>query len=87
MPVFIDMLDPEGSEIYLKPAEGYVAAGAPVNFYTLLEAARRRGETAIGYRILSEQDDENRSFGVHINPRKADEITFQSGDKVIVFAE
>jgi voltage-gated potassium channel Kch len=87
MPVFIDMLDPEGSEIYLKPAEGYVAAGAPVNFYTLLEAARRRGETAIGYRIVSEQDDETRSFGVHINPRKGNEITFQPGDKVIVFAE
>jgi hypothetical protein len=87
MPVFIDMLDPQGSEIYLKPIENYVAQGASVNLYTVVEAARRRGETAIGYRIISEQDDETRSFGVHINPRKGDEITFQPGDKVIVFAE
>ena len=87
MPVFVDMLDPEGSEIYLKPVEGYVATGTAVSFYTVLEAARRRGETAIGYRIVSEQDDAANSFGVHINPRKSSQITFQPGDKVIVFAE
>lgn len=87
MPVFTDMLDPEGSEIYLKPVENYVTPGAPVNFYTVLEAARRRGETGIGYRIVSEQDEASRSFGVHINPPKADEITFQAGDKIIIFAE
>ena len=36
--VFNDMFDPEGSEIYLKPAADYVETGQPVNFYTVLES-------------------------------------------------
>ena len=39
--VFTDLFDPEGSEIYLKPVGDYVVTGEPVNFYTVLEAARR----------------------------------------------
>jgi hypothetical protein len=42
-PVFADIFDPEGSEIYVKPAANYVASGEPVNFYTVVEAARRSG--------------------------------------------
>ncbi|MEK9164429.1 MAG: potassium transporter TrkA, partial [Chloroflexota bacterium] len=44
--VFADIFDPEGSEIYIKPAEDYVTLGQPVNFYTVVEAARRRDEIA-----------------------------------------
>ena len=39
--VFQDLFDPEGSEIYLKLASNYVTIGKPVNFYTVVEAARR----------------------------------------------
>jgi hypothetical protein len=46
--VFTDIFDPEGAEIYLKPVGDYVATGEPVNFYTVTEAARRRGETRFG---------------------------------------
>ena len=42
--VFTDVFDPEGAEIYLKPIGDYVSLGEPVNFYTVAEAARRRGE-------------------------------------------
>ena len=49
--VFDDIFDAEGSEIYLRPIDGYVALERPLTFYTLVEAARRRGEIAIGYRI------------------------------------
>lgn len=87
MPVFEDILDEEGSEIYLKPVEQYVILDEPMNFYTVVEAARRRGETAIGYRSLSQWHDESLGFGVHLNPNKLKEITFSAGDKVIVFAE
>ena len=87
MPVFSDLFDPGGSEIYLKPAEQYVAFDEVINFYTVIEAARRRGETAFGYKIYSEHDDPARSFGVHINPKKMDLITFKAGDKIIVMAE
>ena len=85
--VFTDLFDPEGSEIYLKPVADYVETGQPVNFYTVVEAARRRGEVAIGYRIVSEQRNAQKSYGVRTNPKKSDEVTFALEDKVIVLAE
>ena len=85
--VFTDIFDPEGAEIYLKPAGDYVATGQPVNFYTVVEAAKRRGETAIGYRIASEVNDAGKSYGVHTNPKKSENVTFTVQDKIIVIAE
>jgi ion channel POLLUX/CASTOR len=87
MPVFTDLFDPEGSEIYLKPAEQYINLGEPVNFYTVIEAASRIGETTFGYRIIAEHDDIEKFYGVHTNPKKAEQITFKVGDKIIVLAE
>ena len=85
--VFTDIFDPDGSEIYLKPISDYVALGEPVNFYTVVEAAKRRGETAIGYRLESEAGDASKSYGVHTNPKKSGQVVFTSEDKVIVIAE
>lgn len=86
-PVFTDLFDPEGVEIYLKPVSDYVEAGKPVTFYTVVEAARRRGHVAFGYRLAHEAVDAEKSYGVHTNPRKSDIITFAREDKVIVVAE
>lgn len=85
--VFMSIFDPSGSEIYLKPIGDYVETGTPVNFYTVVEAARRRGETAIGYRIASDSKNSNKAYGVSTNPRKSLEVTFTPGDKLIVIAE
>jgi len=85
--VFTDIFDPEGSEIYLKPVGDYVATAQPVNFYTVIEAARRRNQTAIGYRIMSESGRADRAYGVYTNPRKSEKISFSPQDKVIVVAE
>jgi len=85
--VFTDMFHPEGSEIYLKPVSDYVTLGEPVNFYTVVEAAKRRGETAIGYRLETEAGAADKSYGVHTNPKKSDQVVFTSADKVIVIAE
>jgi hypothetical protein len=85
--VFSDIFDPEGSEIYLKPAGDYIETGKPVNFYTVTEAARRRNETAIGYRITDQLNDADRSYGVYTNPKKSEQVTFAAEDKVIVIAE
>ena len=85
--VFNDIFDPEGSEIYLKHVSDYVEVGQPVNFYTVTEAARRRNETAVGYRIMSESGSTEKSYGVHINPKKSEMLTFAAEDKVIVIAE
>src|SRR5215210_7162379 len=85
--VFADLIDPEGSELYLKPADEYVEPGAPTNFYTVVEAARRRGEVAVGYRVKAVAEDLRTSSGVHLNPVKSRRITFAEGDSVIVLAE
>jgi voltage-gated potassium channel Kch len=85
--IFMDLFDPEGTEIYLKPIGDYVATGQPVIFYTVVEAARRRGETAIGYRIVSEANVSQSDYGVHTNPKKSKAVTFNPDDKVIVIAE
>jgi len=85
--VFTDIFDPEGAEIYLKPIGDYVATGQPVNFYTVTEAARRRGETAIGYRVASEANYASKSYGVYTNPKKSEKIIYEPDDKVIVVAE
>ena len=38
-----ELIDPEGSELYLKPANEYVKPGVALDFYTIVAAARRRG--------------------------------------------
>jgi len=85
--VFETLFSADGSEIYLRPAELYINDGASVDFYTVLEAARRRGETAIGYRVAALSRTSNAHYGVRLNPRKTDTVTFAAGDKVIVLAE
>ncbi|HQG70858.1 MAG TPA: hypothetical protein PK237_10515, partial [Rhodoglobus sp.] len=74
-------------EVYLLPVEQYVAPGTAVNFYTVLEAARRRGETALGYRVAANAHKSDKGYGVTVNPVKTETVTFSAGDKIIVLAE
>ncbi len=85
--VFDDLFDADGSEIYVKPAVDYVNAGTAVNFYTLCESAARKGEIAIGYRLNEFSHNVNRAYGVAVNPKKSDMVTFTDKDKLIVIAE
>ena len=85
--VFKDLFDPEGSEIYLKPIQNYVAPGQPVDFYALVESAAARGQTAIGYRVQSLANRSDRGYGVVINPDKAAQVKFSADDKLVVLAE
>jgi voltage-gated potassium channel Kch len=86
-PVFDDLFDPEGSEIYLKPAAAYVEPGRPVTFATVVAAARRRGEVAIGYRRRGAEVGGGLAQGVRVNPPKDEVVTFAASDSVIVLAE
>lgn len=85
--VFGDLFSPEGAEIYLRPAELYVAPGAEIDFYTVLEAARRRGETAIGYRVDARARSSEHAYGVIVNPVKTERRAYAERDKIIVLAE
>jgi len=85
--VFADIFDPEGAEIYLKPVEDYLRLGRPVSGYTMVEAARRKGEACIGYRLASLANQADRSYGVVINPDKAATVSFSADDRLVVVAE
>jgi|JI10StandDraft_1071094.scaffolds.fasta_scaffold206563_2 voltage-gated potassium channel Kch len=83
--VFTDLFDPEGCELYLKPVQDYVRLDRDVTFATLVEAARRRGEIAIGYR--RPPADRSGGHGVVTNPAKTQQVRFSERDSVIVLAE
>lgn len=85
--VFSDLFAAEGSEIYIRDIEDYIELDVEVNFYTLLEAAARKGETAIGYKILKQASDADKAYGVVCNPKKSQVLRFEKGDKIIVLAE
>jgi hypothetical protein len=86
-PVFADLLDADGSEIYLRPMEEYVSLGGEVAFTTVVEAARRRGETAIGFRQAVRARDAASMYGIRVNPPKSESFSPAAGDLVVVLAE
>lgn len=86
-PLFWNLFDPEGSEIYLKPARRYISCENPVNFYTVVKSASELNETAFGYRINSKRSNPESAYGIVVNPNKNDLIQFSDDDKIIVLAE
>jgi Trk K+ transport system NAD-binding subunit len=85
--VFDELFAAEGSEIYLRHARDYVPPGRETSYATVVEAALRKGECAIGYREADASEDPERDFGVRINPPKAQRVTLGDDDRVIVLAE
>lgn len=83
--VFDCLFNAEGAEIYLHSAAEYVQSQS-IDFYTLLEAAARKGETAIGYRVMAQARDPERNYGIRLNPVKSDQFTLGAEDRVIVVA-
>lgn len=61
--------------------------GTPLNFYTVVEAARRHNQVAIGYRVQAEAYDPAKSYGVRISPAKSLVTRYAKGDRIIVLAE
>lgn len=85
--VFGQLFSSVGSEIYLNPAEEYVALGVEVSMAVLSESAQRRGETAIGYRIAANARSSTERYGLQVNPPSAKRFVLTPGDKVIVLSE
>ncbi|MBS1123549.1 MAG: putative secreted protein [Deltaproteobacteria bacterium] len=84
--VFDQLFAAEGFEIYLKGASDYVRPGNHA-FGVVCEAALRRGEIAIGYRLAASANDPAAAYGVAINPAKRSTVRLGAVDKVIVLAE
>lgn len=85
--VFKQLFSAIGSEICIRPARDYVKTGMAMSFYTVMEAAARRNETAIGYRRLKQADNKEDGFGVKVNPKKSDDVFFDANDQIIVLAD
>jgi hypothetical protein len=81
--VFTELFDPEGNEIWLRPARDYVALDREITFATVVESARRQGQVAIGYRLGREHKTAP-EYGVHLNPDRRNRIALGEADAVIV---
>ena len=85
--VFAYLFSFEGSEISLHPASWYVKPGEMIDMHVLIEAAAKRGETAIGFRKSELESSQQNNYGVALNPEKVRRFKLVEGDKVIVLAE
>ena len=83
--LFDEILQPEGSEFYMRDVKDYIKLNEDINFYTLSKVANEKSEIAIGYRIKSEGKLQH--HGIYINPPKTALIKFSLGDQIIVLAE
>jgi Castor and Pollux, part of voltage-gated ion channel/Calcium-activated potassium channel slowpoke-like RCK domain len=79
-PVFDDLLDESGAEIYLKPASLYGADGVRGQFRDVVAAAAARGEVAIGWRKATGDE-------AVLNPRKSAPVELTSDDLVVVLSD
>ena len=86
MRVFEELFDASGDEIYIREMNQYVTLHEPVNFYTVLESACRKNETAIGYRLMNEAKSIEKNYGVVVNPVKNELVTFNEQDMIIVLS-
>ena len=82
MSLFKELLDENGSELYMKPAVDYITIDVPVDSYTLTESAARKGEIYLGYRLIGSENT-----NVVMNPRKDQEIIFGEHDQVVLIAK
>jgi len=86
LPILVDLCDADGSEIYLKNVSLYVTPGS-MNYATLVEAARRRGEIAIGYRRVVDASNKKANFGITLNAQKNAVFEVDPADQLIVVAD
>lgn len=64
----------------------YVNEGT-TTYATVCEAAMRRNEIAVGYRLAKDARDASAAYGVRVNPPKREKVAFSASDHVIVLAE
>ncbi|MFH8242813.1 NAD-binding lipoprotein [Streptomyces sp. NPDC018321] len=84
--VFEELFSAEGAGVRLRSASDYVLPGSETFFATVVAAARRRGECAIGYRSHDDSSTSPR-YGVRINPPKRERRRWTAKDEVVVIGK
>ncbi len=80
--VFRELLQQEGSEIYIRNAAHYVKLNQEIDFYTVTEIVKQKNEIALGYKL-----QRGKSFEIITSPLKSDKLSFSEDDYIIVLAE
>jgi hypothetical protein len=90
-PIFDGLFSAGPPSIYIMPAEYYVELNRAVNFYTVMESARKQNQIAIGYKLKNQKkaakDEYLLDYGVVVNPKKSNQVFFSQGDKIIVLSD
>ncbi|MGV3650776.1 MAG: CASTOR/POLLUX-related putative ion channel [Devosia sp.] len=81
-----DLLDAHGMQIALRDPAELLDPDRPVNFFTVTEACRRRGELAIGHFIHRDPDPDVPPTLV-LNPIKARRVSYRAGDRIVVLLQ
>ncbi len=76
------LLNPIGSEVYLKSVTDYIDIDVIVDGYTLIEACAIKNETFLGYKTMSKVSE----TCIFMNPNKVNKIKFNKEDKIIVLS-
>ncbi len=79
--VFREILDEDGSEIYITPADNHIETKEELSFYEITKAMAEKGYIPVGYKKRIGE-----SFEIITNPKKSDRIKFEEGDGIIVLA-
>lgn len=83
-----ELFKEEGSEIYIKPINLFLQELAPeITFGELCAAAIKRNESCFGVRIQSEESNEEKNYGIYINPPKSQKFKLTVDDFLITLAE
>ncbi len=80
--VFKELLQQEGSEIYIRKAAHYVQLHKEMDFYTVTEIVKQKNEIAMGYKM-----QRGKSFEIVTSPLKSEVLSFGEDDYIIVLAE
>jgi Trk K+ transport system NAD-binding subunit len=85
-PIFNELFSSEGSRITMVPVSNYVKTHVPVSFDTVIEAALRVGQSAIGYRLHSMKSEPGEMHGVRLNPDRKAKVQFCNEDSLVVLS-
>ncbi len=79
--VFNEILNSEGSEIYIRKAMKYVKLNTELSFYDVTEILRQQDAIAIGYKKQT-----GNGYEIIINPAKSEKVSFTEEDYIITLA-
>lgn len=80
--VFRELLQAEGSEIYIKKASNFVKLDTEMDFFEVTTVMEENDKIAIGYK-----KQKGNSFEMIVNPLKSEKVVFTEEDSIIYLSE